>query len=360
LIDFDDLDAIARLDSLDILSTVEAFAEKLHDAWEIGRAANELPDGLGVDSVVVLGMGGSGAGGDLVGSLVEPRLPVPFSVIRSYGPLPEWIGRNTLVFALSYSGDTEETLVAFEAAHERGARIVSLSSGGKLADRAAEVGSAHIGVPAGLQPRAASAYLTLSPLLCMSRIGLVPNIDDDVEEALTVLGELDHRCHRKSPTVENPAKDLAARLAFKLPVLYGGPGIGSAIARRFKADLNEYAKSPAFWNEIPEMNHNEIEGWRNAGGVTADFVAVWFADAGDHERVSLRWDITRGLLAAGGADLLEVSSEGASPLARLMSLLYITQLAAVYVGIAHGVDPGPVDVLEQLKREIVTREGTVE
>src|SRR5687767_2926407 len=128
------------LDSEDVLGAVERFAEQCREAWEIGRSATDLPDGEGIDSVVVLGMGGSGVSGDVVQAVVEPRLPVPFRTIKSYGPLPEWIGRNTLVFAVSYSGSTEETLAALDAALERGSRIVTVSSGGPLAATAASKG----------------------------------------------------------------------------------------------------------------------------------------------------------------------------------------------------------------------------
>ena len=354
----DDLDLIAKLDSLDMLAEAESFADKMIAARHIGQSVTGLPDGIGIDSVVVLGMGGSGSSGDLLRALVEPRLPVPFGVVKSYGPLPEWIGRNALVLTVSYSGNTEETLAAFEEAHLRGARIVCISAGGGLAGRAGEYGAAYIGVPAGLQPRAAVAFLMVPLLVVLARIGLVPDPGDDIEESVALLAEMAPRCDRKTPAVENPAKDLAARLAGKVPLLYGGPGIGVAIARRFKCELNEYAKAHAFYNEIPEMNHNEIVGWTKAAEIGGNYVAVWFADAGDDERVRLRWQITRNLIERAGADIVEIRSQGESPLARLASLLYITQLAAIYTGIIHRVDPGPVDVIEELKQQLSATERT--
>jgi glucose/mannose-6-phosphate isomerase len=354
----DDIEGIERLDSLDTLGEVESFADKMRAAVAIGQGATGLPEGLGVDSVVVLGMGGSGSSGDLIRALVEPRLPVPFFVIKSYGPLPEWVGRNTLVLAVSYSGETEETLVTFEEAHGRGARVVALSAGGRLAEMAEDFGAAHIGVPSGLQPRAAIAYLLVPLLVVLARMGLVPDPSADIEEGLSVLAELAPRCNRKTPTVENPAKDVAARLAGRVPMLYGGPGIGGAIARRFKCELNEYAKAHAFYNEIPEMNHNEIAGWTKAAEIGGDYVAVWFGDSDDDHRVGLRWKITRELIEESAADIIEMTSEGQSPLARLTSLLYIAGLAAIYTGIAHGVDPGPVEVLDYLKKRLAETERT--
>jgi glucose/mannose-6-phosphate isomerase len=358
LIDLDDVGAIERLDSLDVLSEAESLADQVRSAWAIGQSAAELPDGLGVDSVVVLGMGGSASSGDLLQALVEPRLAVPFTVFKSYRPLPEWVGRNSLVMAVSYSGNTEETLDAFEEAHERGARVVCISGGGRLAEMAEEFGAAHIGVPAGLQPRTAIGSLLVPLVAVLSRIGLIPDPADDIEESLAVLDEMAPRCHRKTPSVENPAKDLGGRLAGKVPLLYGGPGLGAALARRFKSELNEYAKAHAFYNEIPEMNHNEIVGWTTASEIGGPYVAVWFADPHDADRISQRWEITRRLIEDSTVDILEVTAQGQSPLARMSSLLYVTQLAAIYTGIAHGVDPGPVEVIEELKQRLAATERT--
>ena len=356
--DLDDIGAIEKLDSLDILGEAESFSDKVRGAVAIGEAVTGLPEGLGVDSVVVLGMGGSGSSGDLIRALVEPRLPIPFIVIKSYGPLPEWIGRNTLVVAVSYSGNTEETIDAFNEAKERGARLVALSAGGRLAEMAQESGAAHIGVPSGLQPRAAVAYLLVPLLVVLARMGFVPDPAQDVEESLSVLADIAPRCGRETPAVENPAKDLAVRLAGKVPIVYGGPGIGAAIARRFKCELNEYGKAHAFFNEFPEMNHNEIVGWTKAAEIGGNYVAVWFRDSGDDYRVGLRWQITRSLIEDSAADIVEVTSEGDSPLARMTSLLYLTQLAAIYTGLAHGVDPGPVEVIEELKQRLAAMERT--
>lgn len=356
--ELDDLGAIERLDTLDMLGELESFADKMRGALAIGQGVTGLPDGLGVDSVAVLGMGGSAASGDLVRALVEPRVPVPFAVVKSYGPLPEWVGRNTLVLAVSYSGDTEETLYTFDEAHERGARVVSLSAGGRLAEMAEEFGGAHILVPPGLQPRAAIAYLLVPLLVVMARIGLVSDPTEDIEESMSVLADMAPRCDRMTPRVENPAKDLAARLAGRVPILYGGPGIGGAIARRFKCELNEYAKFHAFCNEIPEMNHNEIVGWTTAAEIGGDYVAVWIDDPDDDDRINLRWQITRNLIEDSAADIVELTPEGESPLARLSSLLYMTGLAAIYTAISHGVDPGPVEVIDDLKKRLAETERT--
>ena len=356
-IDIDDLNALAELDSEDVLGAVERFSDQCREGWEIGRAATGLPDAVGVDAVVVLGMGGSGVSGDVIQSVVEPRLPVPFRVIKSYGPLPEWIGRNTLVFAVSYSGSTEETVAALEEAHQRGCRAVTISSGGPLADMARRYGLADIQVPSGLQPRASLGYLTLPILGALIQIGLVPDMQDDLDEAISVLADMEERCHRKRSTTENPAKDLATRIVGRIPVVYGGYGLAATAAYRFKCDLNEYGKTPAFWNVLPELNHNEVVGWNQLADVTRQNVILILLRAGgeEHERVSLRFEITRALIEDQFADVIEIPALGRSPLAQLLSLVLVTQLASIYVGLAYGVDPGPVEVIQKLKGELSNR-----
>lgn len=351
--ELDDVEALAALDSEDVLGAVERFADQCRDAWEIGRAASPLPDAAGVDSVVVLGMGGSGVSGDVVQAVVEPRLGLPFRTIKHYGPLPGWVDRNTLVFAVSYSGTTEETIAALEDAQHRGARCVAVSSGGTLEERARDGGFAHVKIPTGLQPRASLGYLTIPLLAVLGRMELIPDPTDDVEEAIKVAADIAARCHRERPIAENPAKNLARRISGRIPVVYGGPGLGGVAAYRFKCDLNEYGKTLAFWNYLPELDHNEIVGWNQLADVTRERMAiVLLRDKGDGDRIDLRFQITRRLIENNAADVIEVHSEGSSELARILSLVLVTQLVAIYVGLGYGVDPGPVEVIQKLKSEL--------
>lgn len=355
-LELDDLEGIASLDSEDVLGSVEKFADQCRDAWNVGITAVGLPDGAGVDSIVVLGMGGSGVSGDVVQSVVEPRLPLPLRVIKSYSPLPEWVGRNTLVFAVSYSGSTEETVDAMEDAHTKGARIVAISSGGPLAELAVNYGIAHVAIPAGLQPRASLPFLTMPLLASLQNMGLIPEMGDEVDETVKVISEMAARSTRSVPATGNPAKQLAGKLIGKIPVIYGGYGVGGTAAMRFKCDLNEYGKSPAFWNFFPELNHNEVVGWNKVADVTREhFVLVLLREEGEHPRIVHRFEITEGLIDGHFSEVVEVQAEGLSPLARLMSLIFITQLAAIYVGLAHGVDPGPVETIMKLKSELAKR-----
>jgi glucose/mannose-6-phosphate isomerase len=352
--DPDDLDSLEALDSLDVLGTMEGFAAQCREGWAIGTSATGLPVADGVDSIVVLGMGGSGAAGDVVQTVVEPRLPIPLRVIKGYGPLPEWVGRNTLVIAVSYSGNTEETLAAFGDAHERGARIVAISSGGRMVELSRQFGIAHIAVPGGLQPRAALGFVALPALAAMARMGLVPDLTDDVAETVDVLAELAERCHSKRPVGENPARKLAEQLGGKVPVIYGADGVGAAAARRFKSDLNESGKVPAFWNSLPELDHNEIVAWSNPA---TDFAIVMILDSGDDESMLARWRVTRSLIEDNVGSVVEIHTEGVSVLARLLSLFLLAQMTAIYLAIATGRDPGPVPILDEVKARLAQDEN---
>ncbi|MDQ5873776.1 MAG: bifunctional phosphoglucose/phosphomannose isomerase [Actinomycetota bacterium] len=352
----DDLNAIQQLDSEDVLGAVERFADQCREGWEIGLAAEGLPDATGVESVVVLGMGGSGVSGDVLQAVVEPRLQVPLRTIKSYGPLPDWVGRNSLVFAVSYSGSTEETVAGLDEARSRGCRIVAVSSGGPLADRASPEGFAHVGIPQGHQPRASLGYLTMPLLAALAKVGLVPDMQEDVDDAVAVLSDIASRCHRKHGAPDNPAKALAEKLKGRVPIVYGGYGLGSVAAYRFKCDLNEYAKTPAFAGVLPELDHNEIVGWRRLSELTSEnFINVLLIDPKEHPRVALRFEITRGLISEALPSFCEVTAEGERPLARLLSLILVTQLASIYLALSYGEDPGPVEVITALKNELASR-----
>jgi glucose/mannose-6-phosphate isomerase len=354
--DLEDKGALADLDSEDVLGAVERFPEQCREAWEIGSATPGLPRGDGIESIVVLGMGGSGVSGDVTQAVVEPRLPIPFRTIKSYGPIPGWVGRNTLAFAVSYSGSTEETVAALDTVHDRGARVVTISSGGPLKHMAVDLGLAHVQIPPGLQPRASLGYLTLPILAVLSQMGLIPKADSEVEEAVKVLSEMAADRHRDRATNENPAKDLARRIHGRVPVIYGGYGIGATAAYRFKCDLNEYGKTPAFWHYLPELDHNEIVGWNQLARLTSEnFMCILLRDPSDGDRVDLRFEITRRLTEQHFAEVVEIHSQGSSELARLLSLIFATQLAAIYVGFCYDVDPGPVDVIQRLKSELSNR-----
>jgi glucose/mannose-6-phosphate isomerase len=357
LIDLDDIAALNDLDSFNVLEALEGFGAQCREASTIGLDTPELPQADGIDSIVLLGMGGSGAAGDVVQAIVEPRLPVPLRVIKGYGPLPEWVGRNTLVIAISYTGNTDETLSTLTEAHDRGARLITVGSGGQISEMAREFGAAHISLPAGLQPRLALGYLSIPPVLALAKMGLVPDPIDDIEESISVIEELVAECHRKTPSAENPAKNLALKLVGKVCVIDGTDGVGAAIAQRFKSDLNESGKALAFWNALPELDHNEIVGWSERKEIADHFVIVMILDQGDDEAMSERWAITKSLVEDSVDDVIEIETEGNSVTARLLATLFLLQIVAVYTALASGSDPGDIAILDEVKSRLAELKG---
>ena len=347
----DDPAAIAEVDPTDFLRTVEGLPAQLEDAVGLARSVEGLPSTDGLRSIAVLGMGGSGISGEVCRAVLAPLAPVPVATIRDYD-LPRWVGPDTLTFAVSYSGNTEETLGAFEQAVERRARIVAVTTGGRLAEEAAARGYPVVRVPGGLMPRAALGYVGIPPLVVSSRLGLAPGLEDALPEALEVVGNRVAECRRDVPAWANPAKQLAGRLAGRLPLVWGTEGISGAAAYRWKCQLNENAKVVAACAAFPELNHNEVVGLYGSGTDPAPGPRVGLVvlrHAGEHPRTARRIDVTTSLVSDSVAFVEEVWARGSSPLARLLDLVAAGDLTTTYLGIVRGVDPAPIVAIDKLK-----------
>jgi glucose/mannose-6-phosphate isomerase len=280
------------------------------------------------------------------------RSRLPVHTLRG-SELPAWVGRNTLVFAVSYSGNTEETLHLFDEACERGARLIALSSGGSLAERAAGVGAAVIRLPNTLQPRAALGYLTIPILVILERLGLGPGIERDMPATIELLERRADEYGRSSPSAANPAKRLARALSGKLTWVYGAEGLAEVAAYRWKCQLNECAKVPCSSNFFPELTHNEVVGWSALSGLTRDLGAlVVLRHDGETTAMARRIDATLRLIRSSFAFVREVRAEGSSQVARFLDLTYLGDFTSTYLGIAGGVDPAPVEPIQRLKREL--------
>ncbi|HLH29071.1 MAG TPA: SIS domain-containing protein, partial [Acidimicrobiales bacterium] len=281
----DDPSVYPEVDPTDFLAAVEGLPAQLADAIDRARRAGGLPSPDGIRSIAVLGMGGSGISGELCRTLLAPVAPVPVAAARDY-ELPAWIGPDSLVFAVSYSGNTEETLAAYAEASRRGAKIVAVTSGGALAAQAAAAGHAVITVPGGLMPRAALGFVALPPLVACARLGLAPGIDEALPGMLAVAGQRVAECSREVPASANAAKRLAIRLAGVLPVIWGTEGIAGSAAYRWKCQLNENAKAYAGWAVFPELNHNEVVGLYHPEVAAAPCGIVVLRHEAEHPRTA--------------------------------------------------------------------------
>ena len=337
-------EAIAAVDPSGM---VEDVLDQPHQALDAVRRveAAGLPSLDAPGGLVVCGMGGSAIGGELAGAVVGPRALRPIRVSRGY-EVPLGTGPGTLVLAASYSGETEETLAAFEAAGEAGAARVALATHGRLAEMARAAGAPVIGVPSGMQPRAAVQYMTVGALMCASACGAAPAMADEVEAAVPLLSRLAEEWGPDAAE-DSQAKRLALALSDEVPVVYGA-GATAPVAQRWKTQVNENAERHAFAGVLPEAGHNEICGWADAPG----FAAVFLEEASIPGRIARRMQAMRGLLEDSGVHTSGAEAQGSTPFERVMSLVLLGDLMSVYLAALHGTDPTPVELIEGLKRSL--------
>jgi len=302
-------------------------------------------------NMVISGLGGSAIGGDIVRTLAAGRADLPIVVNRDYN-LPAFVNQNTLFAAVSYSGNTEETLSAYQQAREKGASIICLTSGGKLAQWAANDGFSVIKVPGDLVPRAATGYLFTPLALFLEEIGILHDLRPEIEETIEVLSQQRQVLNPQVGKPDNPARQLAEHLRGAIPIIWGSTGLTEAAALRWKAQINENAKSPAYYNLFPELNHNEIVGFEVPKELLSHLAVVILRDQGDSPQIQKRMAITRQIIEKQVQEVLEVSSQGQSFLARFYSLVYMGDYTSVYLAHEYGINPTPVKVIDYLKSEL--------
>jgi len=337
---------LSRHDASGMFEAIRTFPEQ----WRTGRqraleAKLEGLPGVATRAVVVVGMGGSAIGGDLLRTLAADTATVPVFVARSY-TLPAWVGANTTVIASSYSGNTEETLSALEEACARGASVACVTSGGEVHRRAEEQGFPHVLVPGGMQPRAALGYSLTALLTIAERMGLLrldPGAWSETQH------RLEHQAQALSQMPDNRALMLARDLDGTLPFIYAGTGLLEAVALRWQTQIHENAKMLATGALFPELNHNEIMGWEDAGAIHDQVSVVVLRHAGDHPQVRRRMDVTRSLVADRAAGWTDVYAEAQYPLARVMELVHLGDWVSFYLAMLRGLDPTPVDLIGRLK-----------
>lgn len=344
----DDPRAIAHLDSRGMLALVGRFGPMVADGW---AAARDAPAPAGrISAIVICGMGGSGIGGDLLRAALAPASPIPVLVNKS-DRLPAFVGSSTLVVACSYSGNTEETLAAYDAAGRAGAAVAAITSGGALATRARERGDAVVTVPTGLPPRSALPLLLMPMLRIAAKMRLIELADADVERTAATLGRLADEWGPARPLRENHAKGLAQTLHGARPVIYAASPLTEPVALRWKTQLNENSKVLAWCGAFPELGHNDVVGWDGAGDA-ASYHVVILRDEGDGAADARRVAVTRDGILGRARGCEEVWSAGTGPLARMLSLVLLGDFVSCYLAGLRGVDPTPVEAIDRLKARL--------
>ncbi|MCM8797252.1 MAG: bifunctional phosphoglucose/phosphomannose isomerase [Candidatus Omnitrophica bacterium] len=343
---------LKKMDNADMLGILLDFPQQCLAAQEIGKNAEIKFTNMDFNKIVFAGLGGSAIGADLVRSYLYFDCAVPITVLREY-VLPGYIDSSTLLFVASYSGNTEETLSAYAEAKRKGATIIALSSGGKLKEQAQADNITFIEIPRGLPPRCALGYQGIIPLVVLSRLGIIKEIDSELKETIRVLEEL--RNLRLRPQIglkDNIAKSLAVKLVNKFAVIYSASVYFEICATRIRAQLAENSKALSSSHVFPEMNHNEIVGWEQPRRLFKDFIVVMLRDKDMHPRVSRRMEITADILRREGVKVIELWSQGDGLLTRIFSLVYTGDFVSYYLAILYGIDPTPVDRVTYLKNQL--------
>ncbi|MFC1873120.1 bifunctional phosphoglucose/phosphomannose isomerase [Chloroflexota bacterium] len=349
-INLDDQSIYLESDPGDMRGRLRDLPQQCHNAWQLAGSF-KLPEVYNkVNKVVILGMGGSAIGGDLIRSLAEAEAPTPMIIVRGYD-LPKFVDENTLLIASSYSGNTEETLSALAQASGKGAKTLAITTGGKLTEHAKNENIPVFTYNYPAQPRAALGYSFFPILSFLQQLGFVTDKSAEVAETVAVLEGLLAKVEENTPTAQNPAKQMAEYLSDGLPVIYGA-GIFTEVAHRWKTQINENSKAWAFYEALPELNHNAVVGFPEPPAVAQSARVIMLCSPLLGERLLLRYRVTAEILTRAGVGYQYCEALGQGQVAQLMSLVMLGDYASYYLGILYGEDPSPVAVIDYLKNEL--------
>lgn len=324
---------------------IEGFTLQLASALKIGESLDLVRPGSDIRNVVIAGMGGSGIGANLVESLTFGRIPIPITVIKSYN-IPQFVSPHTLFIACSYSGNTEETIAALNKALLKRAHVIVIASGGKILDIAREYNLFYIQIPGGSNsPRANLGYMMIALLYALYHTNLIGAAF--IKETENAIEYLD----RSEKAIQTEAELIAKKLKGKLPVIYCDQRL-QAMATRFQQQLNENAKQLAHVNTFPEMNHNELVGWKFPENVISMLQVIYLYSDHDHERVEKRMEICRDIFEKKSNNIIDIVGEGASLLEQYYYLIHLTDWISYFLAKENGVDPDPVEMIDFVKSEL--------
>lgn len=343
-------DEIRTLDPKGMYTWIYDFHKQVEEAVKIGKSAQIKLNTRGIQNIILTGLGGSAIAGDLLRCYLAEELKVPFIVNRHY-VLPEFVGPKTLVIVSSYSGNTEETIAAHIDATKRKAKVLCISTGGRTEQLAAKYKQPWIKIPSGLSPRAALGYSFFPLLVVLSRLGIIKSKDREIRETISLLKEK-AELYGDPESPQNPPLKTAQACFGKLPVIYSPTEYLEAVNLRWRGQIAENSKQLSHGYILPEMNHNELVGWKCLPELMKQITVIFLKDKGVHPRVAIREKITKEIVARYAGQVLEVESEGKSLLARIFSLVYYGDWVSFYLAILNKENPEPVEVINFLKNEL--------
>ena len=347
----DSADTYSRLDPGGLYGRIAALPSQIGEAWRVAGAVELPPEYREVERVVVLGMGGSGIGGGLLRALaLDLGAATPVDVVRGY-TLPAYVDERSLVLASSNSGNTEEVVSTLQQAVRAHAKCVAITTGGRLLAIARDHQLPALTFAWDGEPRSALGWSFTSLLAMCGRIGLVPLLEPELADALTQMRSLAEAIGRDVPEARNPAKQLARRLAGKLPVFVGAEAL-APVAYRWRTQVNENAKSWAIADELPEMNHNAPLGYGAPAALVPLLHVVLLRHAAMHARTLIRIEATLEQMHAAGLSAEVVDVPGPSTLAQMLWAIQLGDFVSYYLGLLNGVDPSEVRALDWIKARL--------
>ncbi len=350
----DNMRIYKEIDTHDILKHLHDFPAECVKAYERAKKLPLPKDWKEVENIIVLGMGGSAIAGDLVSSIVANDCKVPIQVWRGYD-LPAYVGEQTLVVASSYSGNTEETLACFKQSVKAGAKILVMTTGGKLKEMAVEHKLPLFDYDYKSPPRAALPYSFIPLLVILNRSGIITSSAYDIKETLLNLKERGDVLKENVPLSENPAKMIADKINHRLPIIYGAELV-EEVAHRWKTQINENSKGWAFYEVFPELNHNAVVGYRFPKVLANKILVIMLSSEYLSPRVKLRYKITQEILRKTGVRYEEVRGEGRNQLDDIMWLILLGDYISYYLAMLYKIAPGPVEAIDYLKNELAKNE----
>ncbi len=345
-----DENLIQSIDPTNQRKDIREFFHQVEDAVAIGNASKIKIPRKGIRTIVLTGLGGSAIGGDVLRSYLTDDIKVPIIVNRFYS-LPAYVDSSTLVIVSSYSGNTEETISAYKDAIKKKAKILCITTGGVVAAMAKKYHHPRITIPGGLQPRAALGYSVFPLLMTLIRNGFVKNKTKEIKETIALLKELGEQ-YSSSDASTNDALSLAQRIHGRLPIIYSSTEKFDTVNVRWRGQICENGKQLAYGNMFPELNHNELVGWRVLKDLMKQFEIIVLRDKDDHKRVAARMDITEQLLREYAANVTEIHSRGKTLMARTFSLIHFGDWVSYWLAILNREDPAPVKAIDFLKKKL--------
>jgi glucose/mannose-6-phosphate isomerase len=350
----DQWEAFQEIDAGNMLTEIDDLPDQLNNAWMLGQNMPLQPS-EGVRNLVLAGMGGSAIGADMLQAYALPDLRIPIIVWRNYG-LPAFVGEDSLVITSSHSGNTEETLSAFDQALHAGARVIAITTGGELAKRAktAEVPLwqfDHVG-----QPRAAVGFSFGLLLAAISRMGWLPDPAGELEDAVKAMRDQQVSLGAEVPVVQNAAKRVAGQILDRWPIVMGADFL-APVARRWRTQISEIAKAVAQFEELPEADHNMVAGVPNPEDLIPKMMVIFLRASHYHPRNIIRTDVTREVLMVEGFNTDVYEAQGDSRLAQQWTALHFGDYVSFYLAMSYGIDPSPVPAIEGLKERLKDHTG---